>query len=208
MMKRRTVWCGVFVMMFAGMLSGLVAMRAEAAPNEDVIQRIEAVKRAAGLAKQHKAYKVLDGTFNHAIKWWLGPDSEPVEGEALVRRKRVLDARFMVEKGEGNVGGARFNTMIVYGYDTATKEFTAVWMDSLGTKILVTRGTYDKSTKTFTFHGEYVDPTSGETTTVRSVLHVLDKRGNSHLDIFHTGADGKEFKWMEIESKRKVQRAA
>lgn len=208
MMKRRTVWCGIFVMMSAGILSGLITTPAEAGPDGDVLEKIEAVKRSAEITKAHRAYKVLDGTFDHKIKWWLGPDSEPVEGEALVKRKRVLDVRFLVEKGKGNVGGAQFNTMIVYGYDSAAKEYTAVWMDSLGTKMLVTRGTYDESTKTFTFHGEYLDSVSGETTTVRSVLHVLDKKGNSHLEIFHTGADGKEFKWMEIESKRKVRRSA
>lgn len=81
------------------------------------------------------------------------------------------------------------------GYDNAKKKFISTWADSMGTGIMMSEGTYDPATKTFTYTAE-MQMLPGMTRKVREVVKVIDK--DHHTFEFYEDRGGKEVKTMEI----------
>ena len=88
-------------------------------------------------------------------------------------------------------------------FDNATQEFVSTWIDNMGTGMMVTRGKYDEATKTSTFHGEMVDPVIKKAKKVKEVITYIDDN-NQKMEMFDILEDGKEFKSMQVVSKRKI----
>ena len=86
------------------------------------------------------------------------------------------------------------------GYDNALKVFQNVWIDNMGTGMMVLEGKYDKSTNTVTYNGKMVIP-NGSKVDVRQVLKIIDK-DNSIFEMYVNYGAG-ETKSMEIKYKRK-----
>lgn len=79
------------------------------------------------------------------------------------------------------------------GYDK--QKFVNTWMDNMGTGIMMTEGTYDEATKTFTYTGEF-EPMPGMKQKVREVVKLTDK---NHMVLeWYEDRGGKEVKTMEI----------
>jgi hypothetical protein len=85
-------------------------------------------------------------------------------------------------------------------YDNAKKKFVSSWIDNMGTGIMLSEGTYDPSTKTFTYHANY-DMAPGVQTKIRETIKVTDK--DHHLMEWFEDRGGKEVKTMEIAYTRK-----
>ena len=64
-------------------------------------------------------------------------------------------------------------------------------------------GKYDEKTKTIHFAGNNYDPMLGKMVKMRETFKVIDDN-NQYMEMFTTGADGKEFKTMEIKFTRKM----
>lgn len=69
--------------------------------------------------------------------------------------------------------------------------------------MMVTRGKYDEATKTSTFHGEMVDPVTKKAKKVKEIITYIDDN-NQKMEMFDVAEDGKEFKSMQVVSKRKM----
>ncbi|CAN5442686.1 hypothetical protein BH18VER2_BH18VER2_03870 [soil metagenome] len=81
------------------------------------------------------------------------------------------------------------------GYDNVKQKFVNTWMDNMGTGIMMTEGTYDEATKTFTYTGEF-EPMPGMKQKVREVVKLTDK---NHMVLeWYEDRGGKEVKTMEI----------
>ena len=72
----------------------------------------------------------------------------------------------------------------------------------MGTGLLVSRGKYDEATKTLIFEGAMVDPVSGKEKKIKEIITYIDN-DNQKLEMFDIDQNGKEFKSMEINSKRR-----
>ncbi len=73
----------------------------------------------------------------------------------------------------------------------------------MGTGLMVTRGKYDEAAKQLTMFGTMVDPVSKKEKKVKEVITYIDEN-NQKMEMFEVSDDGKEFKTMEIHSKRKM----
>jgi Protein of unknown function (DUF1579) len=85
--------------------------------------------------------------------------------------------------------------MAVEGYDNIKKKFVSSWIDSMGTGIQFSEGTYDSATKTFTFNME-MEMVPGMKTPVRETIKLTDK---DHMMLeWYENRGGQEKKTMEI----------
>lgn len=163
------------------------------------------------LNDNHKLLASMDGTWDYVVKFWMNgdPTSKPQESKGVATRKSVMGGRYvaMDVKGKMQMPGADgkmkdvdFAGMGLEGYDNAKQKFVATWVDNMGTGIMMTEGTYDAATKTFTHTGEYqMSPTMKQK--IREVIKVTDK---DHM-VFEWFEDrgGKEAKTMEIDYTKK-----
>jgi Protein of unknown function (DUF1579) len=171
-------------------------------PQEMMKQMMEMSK----LNENHKLLADMNGSWNYTIKFWMNPDpnAPPQESKGTATRKSVMGDRYFVMDvtgkmqmpGEdGKMKDMQFKGMAVEGYDNMKKKFVSSWIDSMGTGIQFSEGTYDPATKTFTFNME-VEMMPGMKTPVREVIKITDK---DHMMLeWYENRGGQEKKTMEI----------
>ena len=163
------------------------------------------------LNENHKLLGDLAGTWSYTVRFWMNPDpnAKPQESKGIATRKPMMDGRFFVMDVTGKMempgpDGKKkemtFKGMGIEGYDNVKKKFVGSWVDNMGTGIMMSEGTYDPATKTFTYTGE-VEAIPGMKTKVREVMKVVDK--DHHNFEWYEDRGGKEAKTMEISYTRK-----
>jgi hypothetical protein len=141
------------------------------------------------------------GEWTTVSKFWMDPDGEPMVTEGSGTTEMILGGRYEKSIHTSNVMGMPSEGMWLMGYDNATEEFTAIWIDNLGTGTAIAKGTYDESTNSINLIGTMVDPMTGEYMDFREVRTFVDEN-NQLLEMYMT-YNGQEFKTMEIEFTRK-----
>ncbi len=164
----------------------------------DQAAEMEMWQKYATPGKEHQMLKdQFAGNWDVQVKHLMGP-GETTTGTA--KYDVVMDGRYLAGTFDGKAMGQPFKGMSLTGYDNATKKFFNTWVDTMGTGLLVTQGTYDPSTKTYTFSGDMTMP-NGQTTKVREVVKV--ESNDKHVfEMYMTGPQG-EMKAMEITYTRK-----
>ena len=163
------------------------------------------------LNENHKLLAGLDGTWSYTVKMWMNPDpnAKPQESKGTAVRKSMMDGRFFVMDVTGKMDmpgpdGKKkemtFKGMGIEGYDNVKKKFVGTWVDNMGTGIMMSEGTYDPATTTFTYTGEY-EAIPGMKQKIREVMKIADK---DHMSFeWYEDRGGKEAKTMEINYTRK-----
>lgn len=150
----------------------------------------------------HKLLASRVGTWDLAVKMWQVPGGEPTESMATSESTAIMDSRYVIDKVKGEFGGMPFEGMATTGYDNGLQKFVSTWVDNMGTGIMFSEGTYDASTKTFSYAATSTDPMTGKTMKTRSTERWTGA-DSFVMEMFGPGPDGKEFKMMEITYKRK-----
>jgi len=108
----------------------------------------------------------------------------------------MLGGRFLMEEYKGSFMDQPFEGFSVTGYDNTKKEYVNVWMDNMGTMMVISRGTMDPAGKVLTMNSVWEDPTSGESSPIRMVTTFVDAN-TKKFEMYGTH-DGQEAKQMEI----------
>jgi hypothetical protein len=114
----------------------------------------------------------------------------------------IMDGRFILTEVKATMMGQPFEGFEITGYNNVTKKFESAWIDSMGTGIFNSTGTYDEKTKQLTMAGEMVDAASSQKVGMRSVITIKDN-DHSTFEMFGPGMDGKESKVLTINYTRK-----
>jgi len=161
--------------------------------------------------ENHKLLTGLDGNWDYTVKMWMDGDTskKPQESKGTAVRKSIMDGRFVemdvtgkmqMPGPDGKPKEMTFKGHGMEGYDNAKKKFVGTWMDSMGTAIMMSEGTYDPATKSFTYISE-MEPLPGMKIPVREVLKVTD---NNHMSFeWYENQGGQEKKTMEINYTKK-----
>ncbi len=138
----------------------------------------------------------LVGTWGQVVKWWMTPDSQPETSQGTSETQWVMGGRFLLHKAKGMSMGQPFEGMGLTGFDNGRQIYQTIWLDNMGTGIMIGEGTYDPGKKTLTDQGNFTDPMVGQRT-YRGIVTFLD---DDHYSYEMYGADenGKEFRMMEI----------
>jgi len=165
------------------------------------------------LAKPGENHKLLAqnvGHWTYTAKMWMNPDpnAAPSESSGTSVGKEVLGGRYIITEHtgkmampgpDGKMTEMEFKGIATEGYDNVKKKFVSTWIDNMGTMIMVSEGTYDAASKSFTYHTE-CEMMPGTKTKIREVIKVTDK--DHHVFEFYEDRGGKEVKTMEIKYTR------
>jgi hypothetical protein len=154
---------------------------------------------------EHEKLKEMVGDWNAEAKF-LNPDGSPMGGgKGTMHITPMLDGRFYQMKfdGENSMMGQAmpFHGIGIVGYDKGKKKYTSVWMDDMGTGMMITEGTCDGSV--ITSEGTMCDPMTGQNCKVKEVATHTDK---DHMKYEMWGTEpgqDKMVKMMEINYTRK-----
>jgi hypothetical protein len=178
-------------------------------PNE--AEMMKQMMEMSKLNENHKLLASLDGTWSYVVKMWMNgdPSTKPDESKGTATRKSIMGGRYisMDVKGRmempGEDGKPHEMTFLGHsteGYDNAKKKFVGTWFDNMGTGIMMSEGTYDEGSKTFTYTGQY-EAMPGMVMKIRETLKLADK---DHMTMeWYEDRGGKEVKTMQIDYTRK-----
>jgi len=133
--------------------------------------------------------------------------SKPEKSGGTTVSKSIMGGRFVVSEVKGTMMGMPFEGMEICGYNNTTKKFESSWIDSMGTGIYSSTGTYDDKTKQINYTGEMDDPAMGKRVKMRSVVTIKDHDHHT-FEMFGPGPDGKEAKMISISYTRKAAAGA
>jgi hypothetical protein len=137
------------------------------------------------------------GDWKTINKFWMDPAGEPMIVEGTGKTEMILGGRYQKSTHKSMMMGMETEGISITGYDNATQEFTAIWIDNIGTGTAMTKGRYDESTNSIMMNGTMVDPMTKQEMDIREVLTFVDD--DHQLFEMYVVDNGKEFKSMEIE---------
>ena len=141
--------------------------------------------------KEHDHLKQLVGTW----------DAETESGKGTMTYKMGLGGLWLIGDFEGEFGGMKFQGKGLDTYDSATKKYRSVWVDSFSTMPRIMEGNLDKNDRVMTMTGEGRGP-DGMTAKYKSITEINDADTvNFGLSMVET--DGKEQPIVKITYKRK-----
>jgi hypothetical protein len=170
------------------------------------------MKQMVELSKTNENHKLLAsmvGTWSYVNKMTLNPGAPPMESTGTAVRKPVMDGRYFsvdytgkmkMPGADGKLRDFEFKGTSLEGYDNAKKKFVATWSDNMETGIMLSEGTYDPATKTFTYTSEY-EMVPGMKVAVREVIRLVD--ADHHIFEWYETHGAEERKTMEISYTRK-----
>jgi hypothetical protein len=195
-------WC------LAGLLTATMLVAQEgkaAAPKMSAEQQAMMDKwmKIATPGEEHKQLVGTAGSWTVKSTMWETPGQPPTVSSGTSENTSVLGGRFVRQTFKGDFNGMPFEGIGYTGYDNYKKVYTSVWMDSMGTMMMILSGKADASGKIITMTGTIDDVMQGKPTTIRTVTHLTDK---DHMKYEMYGPEptgGKEYKMMEILYTRK-----
>jgi hypothetical protein len=150
----------------------------------------------------HRMMASWNGTWMGEVTMWMAPDAPPSKSTATAVNKMVLGGRYQQSAIKGNFNGMPFEGMSTLAYDNEKKIYISTWIDNMGTGLMVSQGPWDAASKSITFTGRMVDPASRREVEFKEIFKPIDNNYQV-MEMYATGADGKEFKTMEIKYTRK-----
>ncbi len=146
----------------------------------------------------HKVLEAFAGKWAYTGKFWMSPEAPAQEMTGVTENAMDMGGRFLKQTITGPWMGQIFHGLGYTGYDNVKQEYVSVWLDDMGTGIMMVSGQYDAATKTLTQSGANSCPLTGEKARPgRSTWAVNDTDRNTYTS-YTLGPDGKEFKSMEI----------
>jgi hypothetical protein len=177
---------------------------------EDMQKMMAQMMELSKLNENHKLLGDLGGSWNYVVKMWMSgdPTSKPDESKGTAVRKPMWEGRYFVTDvggkmdmpgPDGKMKVFNFKGMAIDGYDNAKQKFVSTWLDNMGTGVMMSEGTYDPATKTFTYTGEYQE-TPEVKKQIREVIKITDK--DHHTMEWYENRGGQEVKTMQIDYTR------
>lgn len=213
-MNMRMVTAGIVGMAAAGVLAGATYQPAKdkdkpkgpaqpadkaAAPGQPGAEdpMMAAMMAAATPGPAHAVLNAFEGEWHATVLSWMAPGMEPEKSEGKMKTRWVLGGRWLHQDFKGDFAGMPFDGVGAFGYDNVKKEYIGTWTDSFSTGLMVTRGSYDAPSKTFTLTGEFADPMTGKDVKARNVFKIVSPAEHT-MEMYCPGEDGKEFLTMKI----------
>lgn len=147
--------------------------------------------------EMHKMMASWNGKWTADVTSWMAEDAPPTKSTGTAVNSMALGGRYQVSSFKGNFNGMPFEGMGTLAYDNAKKTFISTWLDNMGTGVMKLEGTWDAAAKTMDMRGKMVDPGTGKEVDAHETFVVKDDK-TQVMTMYAPGANGKEFKTMEI----------
>lgn len=163
-------------------------------------EMMKAMAKYSEPTEKHKKLEALVGSWTTTGKFWMDPE-KPMESTGTAETKSILGGRFISEDVTGTFMGRPFMGHGVTGYDLMKKKYVSVWMDNMGTMMMVSEGTSDPAGKVITSTSTETDPMTGKSHPVKLVTRI--ESDQKHVLEFYEKRNGKEMKTGEMIYTRK-----
>ncbi len=173
-----------------------------AAPAMDSAAVAQAWEKYMTPGEAHKFLAMDSGNWDVEMTFWQAPGQPATKANVTASGKMILGGRYQQTTFSGSMMGMPFEGISTVGHDNATGKMVSTWMDNMGTGIMYMNGVYDQGSNQVEFKGEVTDPVTGKNKPSREIYTIVDNNTRK-MEMFDIGADGKEFKNMEILMKRK-----
>ncbi len=150
----------------------------------------------------HAVLEPMIGTFKATMSMVTAPGAPPEISHGTCTNAWILGGRYVATNFESEVMGQSFSGRGFMGYDNATNEYVAVWMDSMSTGMApIARGTASPDGKTIVVSMTAPDPMTGVPSLMREVttIHSNDRHT---FEMFQTPLGGTEALSFSIEYER------
>jgi hypothetical protein len=156
---------------------------------------VAAQTQARKLSPEMERLKQMEGTWAATIKFG------EAESKGTMVYKMDLGDQWLTSEFKADFGGAPFHGKGMDTYDSLTKKYVSVWVDSMATVPLNMQGDFDKEGKLLTMTGDSRGP-DGKMAKTKIVTNMTD---NDTMDftMYGPGSDGKEGPMMTIHYSRK-----
>jgi hypothetical protein len=151
---------------------------------------------------EHKLLEPLVGTWSAKVSCTMDPNQPAQKSEGSLVRKSIMGGRFVEEDFDGKMMDKAYHGLGIVGFDRAKGKFSAIWLDSVSTAMHMSRGTYDESTRTFTFKHQDECPITHKPVHMRDTLRIVSA-DEQQMEMYRQLGDEKEMKVMEIHLTRK-----
>lgn len=152
--------------------------------------------------ENHQRLAAFEGTWDFTSRWWGEPGAPPQESKGTSTFEMILGGRYLRETVTSQMMDGAFEGVGYSAYNNLKGAYESTWIDNMGTGIMVYRGVYDEGAKTYTWTGDYIDAMSGKPATMRIVTRI-ESRDRRVAEFYQPGADGAEYKAMELNYKRR-----
>lgn len=149
----------------AGGLALAGTLRAQGPAAEMTAEQKAKMEKMMAFATPGEAHKVMApraGSWDLKVTFWEEPKSPPQVSNGTSECKPIMDGRYLEETATGNFFGMPFAGKGLSGYDNLKKKYVSTWIDNMGTGVMLSEGTYDAASKTFTYMGEMPDVVKGK----------------------------------------------
>jgi hypothetical protein len=162
-------------------------------------EQMAAWMKYASPSEEHEFLKKLSGTWNASVKMWMKPDDPPQESKGTAKNEMIFDGRYLVSKFDGDTPFGKFQGMAVDAYDRINEKYSGIWLDSMGTLIMVFEGQAEGNVRTMV--SEFTNPMTGKPAKMKGVTTIVGEDEHRY-ESWTDGPDGKLYKNMEIVYKR------
>jgi len=172
-------------------------------------EMMQACMEAATPGEQHAFLQKAIGTWEGRNKMWMAPNTEPMLSTGTTKISPMLDGRFTKAeiKGEMPGGMGEFEGFALTGYDKVADTFQSVWIDNMGTGMMIGTGRLSDDQKTLTWNYSYNCPITKGPKPIR-IVERLTGPDSYVMEMYGPDLEGAEYKMMEIIYKRTSKTAA
>jgi hypothetical protein len=145
-------------------------------------------------SEEHGFLERMEGTWKAKTSFWMDPTQSPQVSEGTMTGKMILGGRFLQSNYEGNTPWGEFAGMALDGFDRIRNVYTGLWMDSMGTIMMLFEGECSGNVRTMIC--EYTDPT-GKPGKMKAVTTIVSENEFKY-ESYATAPNGDTFKNMEV----------
>jgi len=164
---------------------------------ENQAAEMQAWKDYMAPGSMHNMLASQVGDWKTISRYWMDQSAEPMTYEGSAKTEMILDGRYQKTNHSAEVMGMPMEGISLMGFDNLTQEFTAIWIDNLGTGTAVAKGKFDKKSNSIIMNGTMVDPMAKGEVNVKEIMKIIDD--NHWVFEMYLNYEGKDVKSMEIE---------
>ena len=147
---------------------------------------------------EHAILSGLTGKFKSKVHLYSGPFVRMLDTEGTAEGKSLMGGAFVQLTHSEKRMKQLFEAMTVYGFDHATRKYTASALDSTSTAIVTLIGTYDAAKKQLVMTGRYSDQKGRFLTIIRTETTFVDENTWTYEEFISHKAGDPETKVVTI----------
>lgn len=123
---------------------------------------------------EHAILAGLSGKFTSKVHLYSGPYVRMLDTEGTAEGKPLMGGVFVQVTQSETRMKAQFDAITIFGFDEATRKYTAASIDDTSSAIVFYNGTYDAGKKQLVLSGRFSDQKSRVFSIVRKVITFVD----------------------------------